>query len=163
MATTPVLSIRHQMPKSGTAFSPQETNLSMGLMYCYMLYVHVMRKPASHLFSFLTETCIQGTSQGAFFFQEWTCDLDTEPSDAWDGRLLELGQMVGRNSCKRRSLNDPRNSNTWKGEMHRRFLRCIPSLLNMPNNGGLYRAGEVLWRLRYYIGIICWWNVGRWH
>ena len=31
----------------------QKTNLSMGLMYCYMLYVHVMRKPASHLSSSL--------------------------------------------------------------------------------------------------------------
>lgn len=68
--------------------------------------------------------------------------------------LLKLGQMVGRNSCKRKSLNDPRTSNTWKVEMHRRFL-CIPSLLNMPNRG-LYRAGEMLWRLQYYIGTICW-------
>ena len=34
-----------------------------------------------------------------------------------------------------------KTSNTWKGEMHRRFLLCIPSLLNMPNRG-LYRAGE---------------------
>lgn len=74
-------SIGRQMPKSGTAFSPQKTNLSMGLMYCYMLYVHVMGKPASHLFSSLTATCIQGTSRRAFL-QEWICHLGTKPSDA---------------------------------------------------------------------------------
>lgn len=38
-------------------------------------------KPASHLFSSLTATCIQGTSQGAFL-QEWICHLGTKPSDA---------------------------------------------------------------------------------
>jgi len=52
--------------------------------------------------------------------------------------LLKLGQMwveiVARGGMHK-------TSNTWKGEMHRRFLLCIPSLLNMPNRG-LYRAGE---------------------
>jgi hypothetical protein len=39
----------------------------MGLMYCYMLYVHVMRKPASHLFSSLQQHASKEHHREAFF------------------------------------------------------------------------------------------------
>ena len=45
----------------------QKTNLSMGLMYCYMLYVHVMGKPASHLFSSLQRHASKEHHREAFF------------------------------------------------------------------------------------------------